>query len=148
MPVRAGPAAGWPLGPCQAAGLPGEVRVLSRRCQLARLAPQGEAVSTDYQGLCSVLLPAPRGEEHHSPVSVLIGPDAPDPAKEASAGAGVCGRREDKGHTFQANKLAWNLTRQRRLQPSPIPSWSLRGCFLPAHPHLCCPHPKKPPALH
>ena len=59
MPVRAGPAAGWPLGPCQAAGLPGEVSVLSMRCQLAGLAPRGEAVSTDYQGLCSVLLPAP-----------------------------------------------------------------------------------------
>lgn len=86
--MRAGPAAGWPLGPCQAAGLPGEVRVLSMRCQLAGLAPQGEAVSTDYQGLCSVLLPAPRGEEHHSPASVLIGPDAPDPAKEASTGGG------------------------------------------------------------
>lgn len=37
--VQVGPAAGGPLSPCQAAGLPGEVNVLSRRV------PAGQACS-------------------------------------------------------------------------------------------------------
>lgn len=35
----------------------------------------GEAVSTDYQGLCSVVLLAPRGEKPRSPDAALISPN-------------------------------------------------------------------------